>query len=273
MWCVCVNSFRMSTAQTITTPMRGTQLKQLRGSFHHFARGGASLIKGWLARVGCWGVSADLGYFLSRSLHVPAPYDLQEGRQGAPGDSCAACVGRRVIQQTVVHLGGLTSTARPRLARHLIGSPEQARLFNNGSRDVAVPVRLKGIRIERSRQFGDVSGETVVLCRSADRRNKKRAMHDTFSGRIETALERLASRIARPRKHLDQLLLQRSASWEGRHFDVLSFQIKTLPEVIWKVIREANRSEAERQELANRLAAQLDQEFWFDITSFYGKLP
>ena len=40
--------------------------------------------------------------------------------------------------------------------RHLIGAPEEAQLFDDGCRDVAVPVRLKGIRVERSRQFGDV---------------------------------------------------------------------------------------------------------------------
>jgi hypothetical protein len=35
-------------------------------------------------------------------------------------------------------------------------SRRKAPLFDDGSRDVAVPVRLKGIGIERSRQFGDV---------------------------------------------------------------------------------------------------------------------
>ena len=68
-------------------------------------------------------------------------------------------VGRRVIQQTVVHLGELDDHGRIEaraLARHLIGSPEQAELFNDGSEQVTVPVRLKGIAIERSRQFGDV---------------------------------------------------------------------------------------------------------------------
>jgi transposase len=68
-------------------------------------------------------------------------------------------VGARVIQQTVAQLGELDEQGRfeaRALARHLIGAPEQAGLFDDGSRDVAVPVRLKGIRIERSRQFGDV---------------------------------------------------------------------------------------------------------------------
>ena len=68
-------------------------------------------------------------------------------------------VGRRVIQQTVAHLGELDEHGRLEaraLARHLIGAPEQARLFDDSSRDVAVAVRLNGIRLERSRQFGDV---------------------------------------------------------------------------------------------------------------------
>jgi transposase len=68
-------------------------------------------------------------------------------------------VGRRVIQQTVAQLGELDERGRLQarvLAQHLIGRPEQAQLFDDGCRDVTVPVRLKGIRLERSRQFGDV---------------------------------------------------------------------------------------------------------------------
>jgi transposase len=68
-------------------------------------------------------------------------------------------VGRRVIQQTVAHLGELDDQGRVAaraLARRLIGAPEQTPLFNDGSEHLTVPVRLKGIRIERSRQFGDV---------------------------------------------------------------------------------------------------------------------
>jgi transposase len=68
-------------------------------------------------------------------------------------------VGRRVIQQTVAQLGELDEHGRVEaqaLARRLTGTPEQAQLFNDGSADLTVPVRVKGIRIERSRQFGDV---------------------------------------------------------------------------------------------------------------------
>src|ERR1700693_6492877 len=68
-------------------------------------------------------------------------------------------VGRRVIQQTVAHLGELDEHGRVEaraLAHRLIGAPEQAPLFDDGSEHLTVPVRLKGIRVERSRQFGVV---------------------------------------------------------------------------------------------------------------------
>jgi transposase len=68
-------------------------------------------------------------------------------------------VGRRVIQQTVAQLGELDEHGRIEaraLARRLIGTPEQTALFDDGSQHLSVPVRLKGVRIERSRRFGDV---------------------------------------------------------------------------------------------------------------------
>ncbi len=68
-------------------------------------------------------------------------------------------IGRRVIQRTVAQLGELDGEGRLKaraLARHLIGAPEQTALFDDGHEHVTVPVRLKGIRIERARQFGDV---------------------------------------------------------------------------------------------------------------------
>jgi transposase len=68
-------------------------------------------------------------------------------------------IGRRVIQQTVAQLGELDEHGRLEaraLARTLIGAPEQAQLFDDGSSQLTVPVRLKGIRVERSRQFGAV---------------------------------------------------------------------------------------------------------------------
>ena len=71
---------------------------------------------------------------------------------------------QRVIQQTVAHLGELDEGGRIEaraLARRLIGAPEEALRFNDGSDHVTAPVRLKGVRVERSRQFGDVY---LALC-------------------------------------------------------------------------------------------------------------
>ena len=68
-------------------------------------------------------------------------------------------VGRRVIQQTVAQLGELDDQGRMEaraLGQRLIGTPEQALLFKDDSESLTVPVRLKGLRIERPRQFGDV---------------------------------------------------------------------------------------------------------------------
>jgi transposase len=68
-------------------------------------------------------------------------------------------VGRRVIQQTVAHLGELDERGRLEaraLGRNLIGAPECAQLFDDDSKHLTVPVRLKGVAIERSRRFGDV---------------------------------------------------------------------------------------------------------------------
>src|SRR5437016_12153440 len=68
-------------------------------------------------------------------------------------------VGRRVIQQTVAQLGELDEQGRVQaraLAHRLIGTPERAQLFDDGSEQLTAPVRLTGSRIERPRQFGDV---------------------------------------------------------------------------------------------------------------------
>jgi transposase len=53
------------------------------------------------------------------------------------------------------------------------------------------------------------TGETAILCRSADRRSKERAMHDKFSRRIEAGLDRLAARIARSKKRLNAATVNR----------------------------------------------------------------
>jgi hypothetical protein len=68
-------------------------------------------------------------------------------------------IGRKVVQQTVAHLGELDAQGRARaqaLARAITGDREQPDLFVDDHADEAIPVRLKRIRLERGRGFGDV---------------------------------------------------------------------------------------------------------------------
>src|SRR2546425_6717176 len=68
-------------------------------------------------------------------------------------------VGRKVVQQTVAHLGELDAQGRARaqaLARAITGDRDQPDLFITEDADEAIPVRLKRIRLERGRGFGDV---------------------------------------------------------------------------------------------------------------------
>ncbi len=68
-------------------------------------------------------------------------------------------VGRKVVQQTVAHLGELDAQGRARaraLARAITGDRDQPDLFLADDADETIAVRLKRIRLERGRTFGDV---------------------------------------------------------------------------------------------------------------------
>src|SRR5574342_345938 len=68
-------------------------------------------------------------------------------------------VGRKVVQQTVAHLGELDAQGRARaraLARAITGDRDQPDLFLADDADEPIAVRLKRIRLERGRTFGDV---------------------------------------------------------------------------------------------------------------------
>ena len=66
-------------------------------------------------------------------------------------------------------------------------------------------VRAADLHGTRSHTVGD----TVVLARSAERREKEHAMHEKFSRRIEIGLASLADRIERARRPLDPATIQR----------------------------------------------------------------
>jgi transposase len=52
-------------------------------------------------------------------------------------------------------------------------------------------------------------GETFVLCRSADRREKEKAIHERFAERIESGLSKLDKELKRARKKRDRAVLER----------------------------------------------------------------
>jgi transposase len=68
--------------------------------------------------------------------------------------------GRKVVQETVAHLGELDAQGRARargLALQITGRTEQYELFEPRARaSAAVAVQLDQVRLERSRRFGDV---------------------------------------------------------------------------------------------------------------------
>ena len=68
-------------------------------------------------------------------------------------------VGRKVVQQTVAHLGELDAQGRARakaLADAMTGQRPQPDLFEPSAPNDAIPIRLARIRLERGRTFGDV---------------------------------------------------------------------------------------------------------------------
>src|SRR5271166_6213678 len=124
-----------------------------------------------------------------------------EARHGALGRVWIADRGMASAE----NLAWLCSTGR----RTIIGAPKSelktfafALAASDGWRTVQEGVEVKLVRRPET-------DETVILCRSADRRAKEQAMHDKFSRRIETALERLAVRIASSKKRLDPAKVNR----------------------------------------------------------------
>ena len=94
------------------------------------------------------------------------------------------------------NLAWLRQTGR----RYIIGAPKsEVKKFASelGSQDGWSTVR-EGIEVKLTRY--PETDETVILCRSADRRSKEQAMHNKFSLRNRQALERLSARVARSKK-------------------------------------------------------------------------
>jgi transposase len=103
------------------------------------------------------------------------------------------------------NLAWLRETGR----RYIIGAPKSE--LKSFASALAAPdgwrTVQEGIEVKLTRS--PATGETVILCRSADRRSKERAIHDRFSRRIEVALDRLPARIAHSKKRLDPATVNR----------------------------------------------------------------
>ncbi len=75
---------------------------------------------------------------------------------------------------------------------------------------------------------GPAGAETFLLCRSRERREKERGMHERFATRIEAALEQLGRRIARAQRPLDRSALERQIGrlLERNHRAAARYQIR-----------------------------------------------
>ncbi|WP_423962557.1 IS1634 family transposase [Bradyrhizobium sp.] len=103
------------------------------------------------------------------------------------------------------NLAWLRETGR----RYIIGAPKSELKKFGAELAAAAGWRTVQAGVEVKLARHPETDEIVILCRSADRRSKERAMHDRFSERIAAALERLAARIARSKKHLDPAPINR----------------------------------------------------------------
>jgi transposase len=93
--------------------------------------------------------------------------------------------------------------------RYVIGTPKaELKRFAQQIKDRADWRRIReDIEVKLCRDpAGD---ETFLLCRSAARVDKERAMHERFKTRIEEALARLERRIAKAKKPLDRSTIER----------------------------------------------------------------
>jgi hypothetical protein len=93
--------------------------------------------------------------------------------------------------------------------RYLIGTPKSD--LRKWAREIAEATDWQSVRdgVEAKLCSGPDGTETFVLCRSVERREKERAMHERFAQRIEHALRTLGNRIEHARRPLERARLER----------------------------------------------------------------
>ena len=93
--------------------------------------------------------------------------------------------------------------------KYLVGTPKsELRRFE---RALVEKSDWKAVRegLEVKACLSESGTETFVLCRSQDRQEKERAMHERFAMRIEKALEKLEGRLRRARKPVERWRVER----------------------------------------------------------------
>jgi transposase len=88
--------------------------------------------------------------------------------------------------------------------RYLIGTPKSELKKWSGAIAESRDWRTVRDGVEAKLCPGPEGEETFLLCRSANRREKERAMHERFAKRIEERLKSLGRRLERSRKRLDR---------------------------------------------------------------------
>jgi|SRR5271167_4407649 len=103
------------------------------------------------------------------------------------------------------NIAWLNQTAR----RYVIGTPRAE--LKRWTSELAERNDWRRLRedVEVKLCRGPDGRETFLLCRSAARIEKERAMHERFGQRIEAGLERMARRIAKSKRRLDAKVLER----------------------------------------------------------------
>jgi transposase len=93
--------------------------------------------------------------------------------------------------------------------RYLIGTPKSE--LRKWSREIADAKDWRQVRdgVEAKLCQGPEGSELFLLCRSLERREKEKAIHERFAARIETALRTLTRRLERARQPLERGRLER----------------------------------------------------------------
>jgi transposase len=185
-------------------------------------------------------------------------------------------VGRRVIQQTVAQLGELDAEGRLQarmLARRLIGAPEQAALFDDGTDQRSVSIRLKGVRVERSRQFGDVYLALALwrgvglddFCRQVMPEGKEQI------GWEKIAAVLVAARLCEPSSelHIAEDWYRRTALADLLQLDDLQVNKDRLYRGLDEVLEHKDALEAHLSKRYGELFAVENEVLLYDVTSTY----